>query len=192
MHDERQNTDVAQQAASLRRHLCYAESLPVVIVTVARQVLSLELAGKIVAEYPVSTAANGVGGRDGSGRTPPGLHRIAAKIGADAPGGTVFKGRRPTGEVVSISNVSSPAPSQDLITSRILWLAGLEPGVNQGEGCDSYARYIYIHGTADELRLGQPVSHGCVRMANADVMACFDAVEVGTPVFITTALQQAS
>src|SRR5262249_9656658 len=126
-----------------------------------------------------STAANGIGGQEGSNRTPPGWHRIHSKIGAGAESGTVFESREPTGRVWRGENEAA-----DLILTRILRLDGLEAGVNRGSGCDSLERYIYIHGTNHEDTLGRPGSHGCVRMANADVIELFDRIREGDPVVI--------
>jgi lipoprotein-anchoring transpeptidase ErfK/SrfK len=137
----------------------------------------------LIREYPVSTAANGVGERSGSHCTPRGRHRIAAKIGAGAPLGAAFKARQPTGEIWT-PELDAENPGRDWILTRILWLAGLEPGRNQGGEVDSQARYIYIHGTGEEQRLGTPASHGCIRMRNADVAELFDLVEVDTEVRI--------
>lgn len=130
--------------------------------------------------WPVATGNAGFGCQDGSGRTPVGLHRICAKIGADAPAGMVFQGRLATGRIVP----DSDDPAQDWITSRILWLEGLEPGVNQGAGVDSRERYIYLHGTPYAAGLGRPCSAGCVRLANAAVIDLFDRVTEGTLVLI--------
>ncbi|MEO5340630.1 MAG: L,D-transpeptidase [Magnetococcus sp. MYC-9] len=131
-------------------------------------------------EWPVSTAAAGFGNRQDSGQTPVGLHRIAACIGADEPCGMVFKSRLATGEIVA----ECTQPAGDFITSRILWLEGLEEGVNRGEGCDSRARYIYIHGTPYRTLLGQPASAGCVRMDNQHILELFPQVQEGTLVLI--------
>lgn len=152
-------------------------------VSIAEQRLRLLQAGAVVADYPVSTAKNGPGERKGSYCTPTGWHRIRAKIGAGLPINSVFKARRPTGEIYS-PELSIQQPQRDWILSRILWLGGLEPGKNRYGEVDSGWRYIYIHGTPDELMNGQPESHGCVRMNNADVIALFDAVPVGCRVFI--------
>lgn len=135
-------------------------------------------------EYPVSTALNGAGEADGSYCTPRGLHRIAQKIGADAPLFSVFKARVATGEIWTPER-EAQAPGSDWILSRILWLEGMEPGKNRGSTVDSHARYIYIHGTNEESKIGTPVSHGCIRMRNADVVDLFDRVPVGTVVEIT-------
>ncbi|TPQ26104.1 L,D-transpeptidase [Methylomonas koyamae] len=152
-------------------------------VSIAEQRLRLLQAGAVVADYPVSTAKNGPGERKGSYCTPTGWHRIRAKIGAGLPINSVFKARRPTGEIYS-PELSIQQPQRDWILSRILWLGGLEPGKNRYGEVDSGWRYIYIHGTPDELMNGQPESHGCVRMNNADVIALFAAVPVGCRVFI--------
>ena len=149
------------------------------LVDVERQRLTLIHGGQVEAEYPVSTAAAGVGGEDGSGRTPPGWHRIHARIGAEAPAGAVFESREATGEVWR-----GEKREKDLILTRVITLEGLEDSVNRGPGYDSLERYIYIHGTNHEDRLGSPASHGCVRMANLAVQELFDRVEVGDAVVI--------
>jgi UDP-N-acetylmuramate--alanine ligase len=144
-------------------------------VDVARQRLVLmDREGLGLAEYPVSTAAAGIGGAEGSLRTPPGLHRIHARIGAGQPAGAVFVSREPTGEVWH----GAPR-DEDLILSRVITLDGLEPGVNRGPGCDSLERFIYLHGTNHEDALGEPGSHGCVRLANTDVIELFERVAAG-------------
>lgn len=137
----------------------------------------------LLRQYPVSTALNGAGEAKGSYRTPRGRHRIAEKIGAGAPLFAAFKGRVPTGEIWTPT--LEEAAGRDWILSRILWLDGLEPGKNQGGEVDSHARYIYIHGTNEEHRIGQPASHGCIRMRNADIADLFDQVEIGTLVNIS-------
>lgn len=154
------------------------------VVDVTTQRLYLFERGQLVGSYPVSTAERGTGNQEGSLQTPLGLHRVDEKIGADAPAGMIFRGRRPTGQRADILTDPDERAARDDVTSRILWLAGLEPGVNQGGDVDSKRRYIYIHGTPEEGRIGQPASHGCVRMTNADVIALFDRVEVGALVDI--------
>lgn len=139
--------------------------------------------------YPVSTALNGVGEQEGSGRTPRGQHVISDKFGGDQLQNSVFVARVPTGEVYS-PELAAQHPQRDWILSRILWLSGLQPGFNQGAGCDSHARYIYIHGTPDSEPMGIPQSHGCVRMRNSDVIALYELVQVGTPVDIYEAFPQ--
>lgn len=138
---------------------------------------------RLIREYPVSTAKNGLGEKNGSYCTPRGRHRIAAKIGAGQPLYAVFKGRAPTGEVWS-RELAAKNPGRDWILTRILWLEGLEPGKNKGGTVDSHSRYIYIHGTDEEHLIGTPASHGCIRMKNQDVAELFDLVEEGTEVRI--------
>ena len=147
------------------------------------QALELIEAGRVVRRFPVSTSAKGAGEREGSEQTPRGRHAIREKIGAGAAPGTVFAGRVPTGEICTPERFDAE-PERDWITTRILWLDGLEPGRNRGGDRDSHARYVYIHGTPDEARLGTPASHGCIRMRDADVAWLFEHVEKGTIVEI--------
>ncbi len=132
--------------------------------------------------WPVSTSMAGLDSRTGSGGTPPGLHRIFQSIGEKAPVGTIFESRQPTGEIWNPTHGSDL--DKDLILTRILTLDGQEEGINRGPGLDSRDRFIYIHGTNQERQIGQPVSHGCVRMANADIIDLFEIVEEGDPVVI--------
>ena len=166
---------------ALSRPLAPFRALPAryLLVDTARQRLALIEAGSSVAEYPVSTASAGIGGESGSYKTPPGWHRIHARIGAGEPEGRVFESRVPTGTVWR-----GEANGGDMILTRVLTLEGLEDGVNRGAGHDSLERYIYIHGTNHEEELGQPASHGCVRMANAAVLELFERVRPGDPVVI--------
>jgi L,D-transpeptidase YbiS len=138
----------------------------------------------LIREYRISTAKNGLGEQSGSYCTPRGRHRIAEKIGAGHPMYAVFKARVPTGEVWS-RELAAENPGCDWILTRILWLEGMEEGRNKGGTVDSHSRYIYIHGTDEEHLIGQPISHGCIRMKNTDVMDLFDLVEVGTAVLIS-------
>ena len=137
----------------------------------------------VVASYPVSTAANGAGERVGTEQTPRGLHEVRAKIGAGAPEGAVFAGRRPTGEICT-PELLRREPDRDWILTRILWLRGLEVGKNRLGDVDSMRRYIYIHGTPEEAAIGTKASHGCIRMRNADVIELFDRVNPGDVVEI--------
>ncbi len=152
-------------------------------VDIARQNLSLIDQGKTKKQYLVSTAKNGPGEQMGSECTPIGWHKIRAKIGDSQPLNAVYKGRRPTGEIYCPA-MAKQAPERDWILTRILWLAGLEPGKNRYGSVDSTWRYIYIHGCPDELMQGRPESHGCIRMLNRDVLDLFDRIEVGIMVFI--------
>jgi L,D-transpeptidase YbiS len=153
-------------------------------ISIAKQTLKLlDNAGKVKAKYLVSTAANGVGCEKDSGCTPLGEHIIRAKIGAGSAPNTVFVGRRPTGEICTPELIAQ-FPSRDWILTRILWLSGKEIGKNRLGNVDTMQRYIYIHGTPDSTDMSKVGSHGCIRMRNSDVVALFDLVEVGTPVFI--------
>lgn len=139
--------------------------------------------GHVLRDYAVSTAARGAGERRGSYQTPRGRHVIRARIGAGAPRGAVFVGRRWTGECCTPESWAAN-PDRDWILTRILWLSGCEVGVNRLGEVDTMRRYIYIHGTPDAVALGQPGSHGCVRMHNDDLIELFDLVAAGTPVNI--------
>lgn len=138
----------------------------------------------LIRQYPVSGAANGAGSENGSYCTPLGQHRIAEKIGAGVPLCSAFKARELTGEIWT-PELDAANPGRDWILSRILWLDGLEPGKNQGGTVDTHNRYIYIHGTHEEHKIGTPASHGCIRMKNEDVAELFNLVEVGTEVRIS-------
>ena len=152
-------------------------------VSIAKQRLSLIDNGLPVRVYAVSTAKNGPGEQRGSECTPRGWHRIRAKIGRDLPIYSVFKGRRPTGEIYS-PEFGRLYPERDWILTRILWIGGLEPGKNRYGDVDTAWRFIYIHGSPDEQMQGTPDSHGCIRMFNADMLDLFDQVEPGIKVFI--------
>ena len=128
--------------------------------------------------FAISTSIHGTGQKMDSFKTPLGLHRVAEKIGAGEPVGTIFRGRNPVGS-------NGKGNPKALITDRILWLEGLEPGLNQGGSVDSYKRYIYIHGIGDESRLGHPNSQGCIHLGSDDLLPLFDQVPVGTLVFIS-------
>lgn len=160
-----------------------------IIVSISEQTLRLfDDQENLCAAYPVSTAAKGPGEVANSYCTPRGRHHIRLKIGGDQPPLAVFVRRRPTGEVWS-PELAAAHPDRDWILSRILWLTGDEPGSNRGrnaagECVDTLRRYIYIHGTAPDAPMGTPLSHGCIRMANADLLALFERVAVGTPVDI--------
>jgi L,D-transpeptidase YbiS len=136
-----------------------------------------------VIEYSISTSKLGIGQQKGSNQTPLGWHQIRAKIGYGQPENTVFIGRRPTGEIYS-SALAEQFPKRDWILTRILWLSGCEIGHNRFGNVDSMQRYIYIHGTPDTEPMGVAESHGCVRMRNSDVIKLFDALSVGTSIWI--------
>ena len=150
----------------------------------AAQVLSLlEDSGALVRRYSVSTAKNGLGERNGSHCTPRGRHIIRAKIGAGAAPGTVFVGRRPTGELWT-PELGASHPGRDWMLTRLLWLSGCEPGQNRLGDVDTMRRYIYIHGAPETAEMGRPGSIGCIRMRNADIVDLFERVPAYTPVTI--------
>ena len=151
----------------------------------ASQGLTLLQGGVELARYPVSTARNGAGEKMASECTPRGRHTIRALIGDGLPEGSVFVGRRPTGEIWS-EELAAQYPDRDWILSRILWLSGEEVGRNRLGQVDSMRRYIYIHGTPYEEEIGCPVSHGCIRMRNADLIELYERVGPGTIVTINS------
>jgi L,D-transpeptidase YbiS len=153
-------------------------------ISIKDQLLTLQdEAGQVLHQYPVSTSKYGTGSRNDSNQTPLGLHRIKEKIGGAMPVNEVFIGRMPHGNLEECIEAGEELP-EDVITSRIMWLEGMEPGKNQGSSVDSYQRYIYIHGTSDEDSIGTPASIGCIRMLNKDVVELFRLVEPGTEVMI--------
>ncbi len=152
-------------------------------ISIPRQRLWLCHGSRQTAGWPVSTAAAGVGEWQGSGATPRGWHRIRAMIGASMAPGTVFVGRRPTGEIYSPA-LAALEPGRDWILTRILWLTGSEPGRNRGGAVDTLRRFIYIHGTPETEPMDKPRSHGCIRMRSEDVVALFDRCRPGMPVLI--------
>ncbi len=160
--------------------------LPKLIVCVASQRLFLyDAHGVCQRIYPISTAAKGVGQVAGSEQTPLGRHRIRAVIGRGMPLGTVFRARRPTRERVR-GNSLLHARGHDLILTRILWLCGEEVGWNRLGAVDTQRRFIYLHGTQDEAHLGEPHSHGCIRMGNSDIAELAMLAPPGTRVWIVT------
>ncbi|MGB8696446.1 cell wall-recycling L,D-carboxypeptidase ElsL [Acinetobacter sp.] len=150
-------------------------------IDLAGQTLSLPKHNKF---YVISSGKNGIGEQENSGKTPRGWHKVALKFGHSAPKNAVFKARQETGEVYDDA-LATQFPERDWILSRILWLSGLEENLNQGEGCDTFKRYIYIHGTPDTEPMGIPMSHGCIRMRNEDVIELFDLIPEQALVFIS-------
>lgn len=144
-------------------------------VSVKEQKMMLVQNGEKVKTYPISTSKYGLGSKRGSRKTPLGRMRVARKIGSGAPSGAVFKSRRRTGEILRPN-----APGRDPIVSRILWLDGQE-----SRNRNTFRRYIYIHGTPEERKLGRPVSYGCIRMASRDVIDLYRRVGVGSHVYIS-------
>ena len=152
-------------------------------ISLQRQTLTLYECDSVVASFLVSTAANGPGEEINSECTPLGRHEVDEKIGAGCITNTVFVGRCATGDIYD-ANLGKINPEKDWILTRILWLRGLESGLNKGGSVDSKARYIYIHGSPDSSTMGIPGSGGCIRMHNDDIVKLFELVEVGTPVNI--------
>jgi len=150
-------------------------------VSVDEQLFRLVKNGDVLWSAPCSTAANGTGSQMDSEQTPLGWHVISRKIGEDAPIGQVFRSRGPTKEIWEHGDDTE----KDLVLTRILILDGLEPGKNKGGEVDSRKRYIYVHGTNDEARIGTPVSHGCIRLRNEDVITAFDRIPKDTPLLIS-------
>lgn len=146
---------------------------PKINISVKKQELSLKLGRKKLAAYPISTSRFGLGSKEGSLKTPTGKFRIAEKIGDGMALGTVFKSRRP------MKATKKMLREDDLVMTRILWLDGVEPA-----NANTYERFIYIHGTNHEGQIGEPASHGCIRMRNRDLLELFERVEVDTPVMI--------
>lgn len=147
---------------------------PRIEVSVATQRLALWDGQRLVAGWPCSTSKFGLGFTEGSQKTPLGAFRVGEKHGDGAPAGTIFKSRQPVGLWTPGMDTTG-----DLVLSRILWLDGLEK-----RNANTRARYIYIHGTNDERAIGRPASHGCVRLRNADMIALYERVPAGTPVWI--------
>jgi L,D-transpeptidase YbiS len=139
--------------------------------------------GRELKRYSVSTSRHGTGEREGSFRTPRGAHIVRAKIGAGQPLNTVFRGRRPTGEIWT-PELGERFPGRDWILTRILWLSGCEIGKNRLGNVDTMRRYIYIHGSPESVPMGAPGSIGCIRMRNSDIVELFERVPPGSPVTI--------
>lgn len=155
-----------------------------ILISIAEQRLQLIDHESVLMDVLVSTAGNGAGELNGSEKTPRGWHQVRAKIGADQPMNAVFVGRRPTGEIYQ-PQMKTLFPDRDWILTRILWLSGLEPGFNRLREVDTMRRYIYIHGCPDEDVMGQPGSHGCIKMRNPDLVDLFEQITTGTRVYIS-------
>ena len=174
--------DISREVASrLQGNLALADERPIMVVESSTQKLHwIDIEPENYRCYPVSTSENGIGNRIDSYKTPFGIHRIRQKIGGGEPAGVIFEARESSGIIAR--NLDNR--DKDEITSRILWLDGLERDVNLGGGYDTYQRYIYIHGTSDEKRIGEPVSAGCIRMKNQDVIELFEEVLLNDIVLI--------
>lgn len=145
-----------------------------ILITIRDQSLALLDGEHEIARYSISSAKNGLGTSEGSYKTPLGHFIVSEKHGEDAPIYTIFKGRKAVGEWEPEQRCED-----DLVTSRILWLDGTDR-LNS----NTKLRYIYIHGTNHEDKLGAPHSCGCIRMKNEDIIELFDNVTENTPVRI--------
>lgn len=155
----------------------------VIVIDISEQALYHYKHDQLAEKFPISSATNGVGSQSGSGKTPLGAHRVSQKFGDKAPVGTIFKARKNTGVIADI--IKEPIDiAADAVTTRVLWLDGLEMGKNKGGKVDSKRRYIYIHGTPEEGLIGRPASHGCIRMYNEDVVKLFNEAPVNSIVYI--------
>jgi lipoprotein-anchoring transpeptidase ErfK/SrfK len=177
----KQHTDVLIKSFSAKNTDTF------VLVNIAQQQMLVISNNTMLKTYTVSTAKAGIGAEKNSNKTPLGVHRIKNKIGDKAPLGTIFFARQAPGQIAEIYTDTTDTP-KDYVTTRILWLDGLEPGKNKGGKVDSYERYIYIHGTHEEGFLGKPMSMGCIRMKNKDVIELFSLVKEGTLVSILAEL----
>jgi L,D-transpeptidase YbiS len=152
-------------------------------IQIASQIMAVIENEKCIQEYLISTAKNGAGEVRGSEQTPRGWHIVRAKIGVNCPANMVFVGRRPTGEIYE-PELRARFPERDWILTRIFWLSGLEKGKNRLGNVDTMQRYIYIHGTPDDVRLGVPGSRGCIRISNENSIDLFERIPVGTRILI--------
>lgn len=153
------------------------------VIDIPTQTLQVMQGEQVQKTYAISSGKNGVGEQWGSEQTPRGQHTIRAKIGAGAPANAVFVGRRPTGEIYN-KDLRAAFPGRDWILTRIFWLCGREPGKNRWGEVDTMRRYIYIHGTPDDVEMGVPGSRGCIRMRNSDIIELFDQIPAGVSVTI--------
>ena len=154
-------------------------------VRISTATLQFYRAGVLAKSYVISTSKRPPSNVKNSLGTPRGLHEIAERVGAGQPPGMVFKSRAPTGRHFSeVADRDPDKAENNLITSRILWLRGLEPGVNRGGDVDTYERYVYIHGTNHDERIGEPLSSGCVLMRNLDIVELYEEVRAGDLVWI--------
>ena len=155
----------------------------IIFVSIEKQKLYHIKNNKIISEFIISSSAYGTGNKAGSNKTPLGLHKVKEKYGENTPINGRMQGRVYYGEIAAIYKDNTKSKTDD-VTTRILWLEGLEDGRNKGKGIDSFRRYIYIHGTSEEGRLGIPASHGCIRMKNKEVIDLYNKVAIGTLVLI--------
>tara|TARA_X000000368_G_scaffold124981_1_gene98067 strand:- start:644 stop:1183 length:540 start_codon:yes stop_codon:yes gene_type:complete len=174
-------TDIIKQINNYM--LKKAEYKELIFVSIDQQKMFHIDRDKIYKSYNISSSKFGIGNKKGSNKTPLGLHKIKEKHGESIPLNGRLIGRVFYGQIAEIFSDTTTSKTDD-ITSRVLWLEGLEKGINKGKDIDSYKRYIYIHGTSEEGKIGEPASHGCVRMKNKDVIDLFKEVSIGTFVLI--------
>jgi hypothetical protein len=172
-----------EQVTKTCRRLGIKPAARLLVVRLGPQTLQFFQAGQLVKSYPISTSQRPPSNLKDSLGTPRGLHEIAERIGDGQPPGMVFQSRVPTGR--HFSEYPDAGTNRNLITTRILWLRGLEPGVNLGGDVDTHARYVYLHGTNHEDRIGERMSAGCVLVRSLDLIALYDQVRAGDHVFIT-------
>ena len=158
------------------------QTQPYVLVDITTQTLTLNKRDQVILSFSISSSKHGIGSKESSNKTPLGGHQVQSKIGDGAPIGTIFKYRKNTQK--KAENVWDNK-EDDLITTRIIHLKGVEEGINKGDGIDSYKRCIYIHGTAEEKRIGTPASRGCIRMKNRDIVILYRHIQKDTLVYIT-------
>ena len=154
----------------------------ILVVRIGTATLQMVRKGELMKSYVISTSKRSASNVKHSRGTPRGLHEIAERIGGGQPPGMTFKARIPTGR--HFSELTDAEANGNLITSRILWLRGLEPGVNRGGDVDTYERYIYLHGTNHEDRIGKPLSAGCILLRNLDIVELYESVRSGDHVWI--------
>jgi len=177
------NTSAQNNIIEKVQHYISKDFDELLFISISTQTLHHIKNKKIINTFIISSSKYGTGNKNGSNKTPLGLHKIKEKYGEKTPVNGRMVGRVFYGKIATIYHDTTKSKTDD-VTSRILWLEGLEQGKNKGEGIDSYKRYIYIHGTSEEGRLGTPASHGCIRMKNKDVIDLYRMVEVGTLVLI--------
>lgn len=159
------------------------ETAEVLLVSIKNQVMYHQKVGKTVKTYVISTSLKPPSCKENSLGTPWGLHLVSEVIGSGQPSGMVFKARQPTGQCYW--DCSEELQKQNLITSRILRLVGLEVGINSGKGVDTFGRYVYLHGTNKEGNLGSPASSGCIQVSNVHAIELADRIPLGTHLFIS-------
>lgn len=152
-------------------------------IDISEQRLYLYEGSTLIKSYPVSSSYYGEGEIENSYKTPLGIHAVEQMIGQNNPKNTIYVNRESYSQIADIIT-EAVDNEEDFITSRVMWLSGLEPGFNQGGNRDSFNRFIYIHGTHEEGLIGKKASHGCIRMLNHDVIELFDLLDKGTKVNI--------